>query len=200
MLFSMVFLFKNLTLYALTVQGFLFTKVMNHEFRSIRNTWNFSLREIDGKIILKESNRLMPASFEQIEEVRKALINTIEYYNDNFFDSKSLEIEEERQTKEYLISYKKMLSEKKVIRDDLYLIHDETFDTLKIGRSKNPKSRLTQLQCATSNTLNILYIINGCGNKEKELHKKYAGLRLASEWFVNDGSIIRFFKAGLVPF
>jgi hypothetical protein len=147
-------------------------------------------------LIIRSPNMYEELDIDSMKYLIKLLKNSIKH-------QKAVNNYSEHKNKEYYDSMAYcFIKQPKTIdkKDDLYLIHDETFDTLKIGRSKNPKSRLTQLQCATSNTLNILYIINGCGNKEKELHKKYAGLRLASEWFVNDGSIIRFFKAGLVPF
>lgn len=77
----------------------------------------------------------------------------------------------------------------------IYLIKDEINNTLKIGFSKNPKSRLNQLQIATSNKLNLLYTIkNQTQEDEKSLHDYFSCLKINSEWFVNDNSIIKYFK------
>lgn len=160
----------------------------------IRNFWHFSLIKINGKKMLQESNRLMPASFEQIDEVYKALINTLEYYNDNSFDSESLEIEEERQKEEYSIECEKRFNQKEITPVHLYLILNESENTLKIGRSKNPEKRIKQLQCATGDKLILLKVANSMGKNEMDTHKKFNHLRLNAEWFKNDDSIIEYFE------
>lgn len=77
----------------------------------------------------------------------------------------------------------------------VYLIKDEDNNTLKIGFSKNPKSRLKQLQIATSNKLNLIYMIDGqVQEDEKEMHNFFSHLKISSEWFINDNSIIEYFK------
>jgi hypothetical protein len=148
-------------------------------------------------LIMRSPNIYEELDIDSMKHLIKLLKNSIKH-------QKVVNNYSEQKNKEYYdsISCVALRSNPKIIikKDHLYLIHDETFDTLKIGRSSNPKSRLAQLQCATSNSLNILYVIKECGCYEKDIHKKYKDLRLASEWFINDGSIVDFFKSGLMPF
>lgn len=76
----------------------------------------------------------------------------------------------------------------------LYLIHDTIQNTLKIGITANPKNRFRNLQLATSNKLVMLYALKGKAHLEKELHKEFAEIRLASEWFEYDERIIERYK------
>ena len=54
----------------------------------------------------------------------------------------------------------------------IYLIYDQNNNSLKIGFSKNPKSRLKYLQSATSNKLFLIDYFKGNTKDEKILHKK----------------------------
>lgn len=83
---------------------------------------------------------------------------------------------------------------KRVSQDYLYLIHDTIQNTLKIGISANPKNRFRNIQLATSNKLVMLYALKGKAHLEKELHKEFADIRLASEWFEYDERIIERYK------
>jgi hypothetical protein len=79
-------------------------------------------------------------------------------------------------------------------QDYLYLIHDTVQNTLKIGITANPKNRFRNIQLATSNKLVMLYALKGKAYLEKELHKEFADIRLASEWFKYDERIIERYK------
>ena len=83
---------------------------------------------------------------------------------------------------------------KKESPDYLYLIHDTVQNTLKIGITRNPKNRFRNIQLATSNKLVMLYALKGKAHLEKELHKEFAEIRLASEWFKYDDRIIERYK------
>lgn len=87
---------------------------------------------------------------------------------------------------------------KKEKTDSLYLIRDTIDNTLKIGRSKKPQKRLNQLQIATSHKLELLYVVKDKGYLEEDVHKRFEKIRLASEWFENDSSIIKYFKEELL--
>lgn len=84
---------------------------------------------------------------------------------------------------------------KKNTRDYLYLIHDTVLNTLKIGITANPKNRFRNIQLATSNKLVMLYALKGKAYLEKDLHKEFADIRLASEWFQYDERIIERYKS-----
>ena len=73
----------------------------------------------------------------------------------------------------------------------IYLIYDKNNNSLKIGFSKSPKSRLKYLQ---SNKLFLIDYFKGNTKDEKILHKKFKSLRLASEWFEYHTNIIKEFK------
>ena len=76
----------------------------------------------------------------------------------------------------------------------LYLIKDVNLNTLKIGRSNDCKKRLQTLQNATSNKLELIFVIKHKSTIEFEIHKRFNHLRLASEWFKYDESIINLFN------
>lgn len=54
---------------------------------------------------------------------------------------------------------------------------------IKIGCAGDPNARLLQLQTACPYELRLLGYVPGGQKLEKELHKKYAHLRLRNEWF-----------------
>lgn len=140
---------------------------------------------------------------EQLFNFKTAIDKTIKFYKKNKLDdvkikriSKEIDTERESLQRE---EEKKILKEeeeygKKVRVTDLYLIHDLDSNTLKIGHSKNCKSRLQQLQIATSHRLELLFVLKGEGYLEKDYHERYCYLKIKSEWFINDGEIISHFK------
>lgn len=131
-------------------------------------------------------NRLVDdAIIEIISERKYTIINVLNHNN------KNVDI-----CKKYC-EQKNIKKRKRVIIDDLYLILNTFDNTVKIGRSKNPHLRLKQLQTCTSHKLNLLYVINGMGCMEKELHNLFSGIQLSGEWFKNDGTIIKYFEEEL---
>lgn len=77
----------------------------------------------------------------------------------------------------------------------IYLILDKINDAYKIGYSKNPKGRLKQLQIATSNKLELLFTLEcNKGFIESEIHHLFRNLRINSEWFKTDDSILDYFN------
>ena len=75
--------------------------------------------------------------------------------------------------------------------DDLYFIQSDLTGMIKIGRSKNPKKRLLQLQTGNPNKLRLVAFFKGMGWQEKILHERLSFYRLEGEWFSYDciGSI-----------
>jgi len=67
----------------------------------------------------------------------------------------------------------------------LYIIQSDKTGALKIGRSKNPKQRLKQLQTGSPYKLKLILIVEGKGNIEKNLHERLKRYRQRrnGEWF-----------------
>lgn len=78
--------------------------------------------------------------------------------------------------------------------DSLYLIRDTIWNSLKIGRSKNPNARLKQLQIATCNKLELLHVVKNNGHLESALHEKFNDLKINSEWFEYNQNITAYFE------
>lgn len=63
-----------------------------------------------------------------------------------------------------------------------YFIQEGEDGPIKIGfTSKLLKARLQELQCGNSSTLEVRHVIHG--NKEQELHERFARNRIRGEWF-----------------
>lgn len=57
-------------------------------------------------------------------------------------------------------------------------------DRVKIGVSKDPRARLSDLRIGSSRLLRIRYITPGDRAKERELHRLFASDRVNGEWFI----------------
>jgi hypothetical protein len=69
-------------------------------------------------------------------------------------------------------------------KDDLYFIQmEEAPFYFKIGRTKNVEKRLKQLQTGSGIKLKLIYLFEGLGHKEKELHEQLRLWRQSGEWF-----------------
>lgn len=62
-----------------------------------------------------------------------------------------------------------------------YFIQHPKTGLIKIGKSMRPEDRLIQLECGAGAKLKLLGSV--VGDKEKELHEKFAHLRQRGEWF-----------------
>ena len=71
--------------------------------------------------------------------------------------------------------------------DHLYFLTDG--NTIKIGRTGNPKERLSSLQVSNSNKLRFIKIFHNRGDYEFLIHAIFYELRLNGEWFKDDGQI-----------
>lgn len=137
---------------------------------------------------------------EELEKIRTSIDKTLDYYElenitDDFVEEQD-EVQRNQELKKHTGS--RDVNPKTQRVDDLYLILDEDANHLKIGRSKNVKSRLSQLQIANSHKLKLLYSIPKMGYLENEIHHTFRNLKVKGEWFVNDGKIIGYFEAFLV--
>ena len=54
--------------------------------------------------------------------------------------------------------------------NDLYVIQSDVTGAIKVGRSKNPKRRIQQLQTGSPYKLKLIAIVNGKGGLERSLH------------------------------
>lgn len=154
----------------------------------------------EAKVVNADSHIPVYTCFTRKEllRLRNAVNETLKAYDDLGWDdsdvherNKFLEQEFWRKAKEEREEPK---PKKKVSQDYLYLIHDTVQNTLKIGITANPKNRFRNIQLATSNKLVMLYALKGKAYLEKELHKEFADIRLASEWFKYDERIIERYK------
>lgn len=83
---------------------------------------------------------------------------------------------------------------KEPIKGHVYLIQNTKTKNLKIGFSKNPKSRLSTLNLASDVELILLDCFKGTMNDERNLHEKYDSMRMNSEWFEYSEEIVDHFE------
>jgi hypothetical protein len=67
----------------------------------------------------------------------------------------------------------------------IYAILNSTNNTVKVGYSKNPRKRLTELQVATADPLELLFTFLGAFELEQQIHQQLTEYRLSGEWFLN---------------
>lgn len=68
-------------------------------------------------------------------------------------------------------------------RSGIYFVHSKTTNLVKIGFSREPRARLTNLRVASPCALRMLTVIDGTREDEKRLHKRFRSLRSHGEWF-----------------
>jgi len=80
----------------------------------------------------------------------------------------------------------------------VYFIQDTISGHVKIGKSKNPKARLSQLQTATTNPLKLLHTIECEDMDELEtmFHSRFADCYIRGEWFAVEEQQIEELKNG----
>lgn len=81
----------------------------------------------------------------------------------------------------------------KISEDHLYFVANEVGE-VKIGRSKNPKQRLSDLKTGSATGLKMLHIAENKGCMEKQLHKCFEEIGLKREWFAHTERIDRFIE------
>jgi hypothetical protein len=136
----------------------------------------------------------------ELEGLKNAIDKTLGYYElqnitDDFIKEQD-DAQKNQELKKWENSGTNVYQKEKV--DDLYLILDEDSNHLKIGRSKNVKARLNQLQTANSHKLKLLYSLPEKGYLENEIHDVFKRLKVKDEWFINDGKIIDYFEVFLL--
>ncbi len=77
----------------------------------------------------------------------------------------------------------------------VYFIQKDPDGLIKIGCSENPKRRLKELEHATGDKLNLIFIIKDAGiERESYLQEKFKKIRTFGEWFEPDKSIFDYIK------
>lgn len=74
-----------------------------------------------------------------------------------------------------------------------YFIQASKGGPVKIGRASCVSQRLRDLQCSHSDELHIIGIIDE--DREKELHERFAAIRLKGEWFDNTEELVVFMRS-----
>lgn len=82
------------------------------------------------------------------------------------------------------------IKDKKLKPVYLYLMKSELTGLLKIGISGNPKKRRRTLETAQGGKIEIVHLMKGLNNLEKDLHRLFSHHRTDGEWF-NDVEEIR---------
>lgn len=135
---------------------------------------------------------------EELEYIKLCIENTLNKYEEDNLSDCDIKKRDEVAFDNFINNNRTYKQKKEKKSDDLYLIHDIILDKLKIGRSNNAESRLKQLQIATSNKLELLFVIEGKGYLEAQIHSFFNCINTNSEWFENDGQIIKYFKEELL--
>lgn len=138
-------------------------------------------------------------TFDELYRLRQAVDETLKAYEELGWSDDDVKKRNLGITDAFWREVKKRGKEEKPktkrSHDYLYLIHDTVQNTLKIGITANPKNRFRNIQLATSNKLVMLYALEGKAHLEKELHREFAEIRLASEWFKYDERIVERYKS-----
>jgi hypothetical protein len=76
----------------------------------------------------------------------------------------------------------------------IYFMWDSGSNAIKIGFATDADERLRNLQVANPNPLFLLGTTDGDIERERSLHRRFAGLRIAGEWFRADPSLMWFIR------
>ena len=154
----------------------------------------------DGYVACADRNHLSGYfTKDELIQMKNAIDKTLEYYEtegitDDFISHQDKE-ERDKELKKW--EENRNVSKKEKI-DDLYIILDEDENHIKIGRSKNVKARLSQLQIANSHRLKLLLTVPKKGYMEADLHETFKSFKVKGEWFLNDSRIIDYIKVFIV--
>lgn len=77
----------------------------------------------------------------------------------------------------------------------IYAVQAGVDGPVKIGRTRNVRERLADLQSANGEELRLIAAWRGVPKTEQELHAEYADLRLRGEWFVATPELLRDMRA-----
>jgi hypothetical protein len=77
----------------------------------------------------------------------------------------------------------------------IYFVEDPASGHIKIGVTKDLKTRLSRLHTGTSRNFRLLGSITGPRSLEKELHEKFASARVRREWFHPTPALLEYIRA-----
>lgn len=77
----------------------------------------------------------------------------------------------------------------------VYFLLCEGLDAVKVGKTKNLKARIAQLQTGCAERLRLLGWVPGYTRQEKALHQYFSRYRLVGEWFHFVGDLRRYVEA-----
>ena len=152
---------------------------------------------IDNYIAIKYKDKgesmkqLLPRN--TLLRMRDAADATLKRYDELGFEDNDIARINDQEKDIWYTKIKENREKKRNIRS-LYLIHNTIQNSLKIGVSADPQKRLRSLQTSTGDYLTLIFNIKGKAHLEKQLHKEFADIRLASEWFKFDKRIIERFN------
>lgn len=72
-------------------------------------------------------------------------------------------------------------------------------DAVKIGVSKNPEQRMSELSVSSNGAIQLLAVLDGGHGDEKEFHRKFSRYLIRGEWFKYQGELAKFI-ATLPPY
>ena len=141
-------------------------------------------------------------TIKELEVLKTAVDTTITFRKLNFVTQEQIDEANGQLKKEHLEQtindYEKRTGKKYPQKrnrpTNIYLIKNKVTGNLKIGSSKNPKSRLNQLNIASDQPLELLGYCEGFENDEKDLQEKYKHLNLNTEWFKYSDEILKEFQ------
>ena len=82
----------------------------------------------------------------------------------------------------------------------IYFIEAIGQDRIKIGKTRDPKNRLRQLQTGSASKLQLLGVIVDKANRESELHALFAEDRIQGEWFRDTASLRSYIRDFAKPY
>lgn len=83
----------------------------------------------------------------------------------------------------------------------VYFIESEGLGLIKIGKTKNdPRQRLSNLNTGNPDKLNIIGVLAGDDDTEKELHERFKHIRHKNEWFHGTEELRDFIEKNTVPY
>lgn len=76
----------------------------------------------------------------------------------------------------------------------VYFLKSKQTKLIKIGTTKNLKTRMMTIESAGGHDLDVLLLLRGYFDIEKTLHEKFASSRVKGEWFQASPKILEFVK------
>lgn len=142
---------------------------------------------------------ISPGALLRLEEI---ISSTLDFYERYKLDEDAVKKINERLSREQSVAEEEMwrlkrekapTKSKRRQRTSIYVIRDESSSAIKVGKSKNPESRLMSHQISNPHKLDLICTYSGHDEDERELHVKLkaAGYHINGEWFKDCGEALR---------